>query len=99
LAGQIMNTLGCHFDENQVGMFLWGKIPDSEKSGEALADKVLYNANVFITPGFIFGSAGDRYVRISLCCKNELLAEALKRISDFRFLISDSKLMHSELKS
>jgi aspartate/methionine/tyrosine aminotransferase len=70
LAGQIMHTLGCRYDENQVGMFLWGKIPDSEKSGEALADKVLYDAHVFITPGSVFGSAGDRYVRFSLGCKN-----------------------------
>jgi aspartate/methionine/tyrosine aminotransferase len=85
LAGRIMHTLGCQYDENQVGMFLWGKISDSEQSGEALANKVLYDANVFITPGFIFGSAGERYVRISLCCKNEQLAEALERIQGLRF--------------
>jgi aspartate/methionine/tyrosine aminotransferase len=87
LAGQIMHALGCRYDENQTGMFLWGKISDSEQSGEVLADKVLYDANVFITPGFIFGSAGERYVRISLCCKNELLAEALKRIQESKFKI------------
>lgn len=80
LAGQIMKILGCSYDENQVGMFLWGKIPDTEKDGATLADKVLYESNVFITPGFIFGSAGDRYVRISLCSKEEKLAEALGRI-------------------
>ena len=80
LAGQIMEALGCTYDKQQVGLFLWGRIPDSVKNSEELADKVLYEANVFITPGFIFGSAGDRYVRISLCCKNELLAEALERI-------------------
>jgi aspartate/methionine/tyrosine aminotransferase len=80
LAGRIMRALGCRYDEKQVGMFLWGRIPDTAESGEALADKVLYEANVFITPGFIFGSAGDRYVRLSLCCKNETLAEALERI-------------------
>lgn len=80
LAGQIMNELGCHYDENQVGMFLWGKIPDTVKDGATLADKVLYDSNVFITPGFIFGSAGDRYIRISLCCKDEKLADALERI-------------------
>ena len=91
LAGQIMHALGCSYDENQTGMFLWGKIADSEESGETLADKVLYNAHVFITPGFIFGSAGDRYVRISLCCKNEQLNEALKRIQNFGFKIQDSR--------
>ncbi len=82
LAGQIMRTLGCEYDENQVGMFLWGRIPNSAESGEAIANKVLYEANVFLTPGFIFGSRGERYIRISLCCKNETLEEALKRIEN-----------------
>ena len=82
LAGQIMRTLGCEYDENQVGMFLWGRIPASAESGEAIANKVLYEANVFLTPGFIFGSRGERYIRISLCCKNETLEEALKRIEN-----------------
>ena len=80
LAGQAMHALGCEFDENQVGMFLWGRIPESVGSGEELADKILYEANVFITPGFIFGSRGERYVRISLCCQNDTLKEALNRI-------------------
>ena len=80
LAGQIMDALGCTYDKKQVGMFLWGRIPDDAKSSEVLADKVLYDANVFITPGFIFGSAGSRYVRISLCCKNDILEKALLRI-------------------
>ncbi|MCD7930179.1 MAG: aminotransferase class I/II-fold pyridoxal phosphate-dependent enzyme [Tannerellaceae bacterium] len=80
LAGQIMTALGCTYDENQVGMFLWGKIPATAPGSEAIADKVLYEANVFLTPGFIFGSQGERYIRISLCCKNEALAEALERV-------------------
>lgn len=80
LAGQIMKALGCSYDEKQVGMFLWGRIPDTAESGEAIANKVLYEANVFLTPGFIFGSQGERYIRISLCCKNETLKEALDRI-------------------
>lgn len=80
LAGEIMNTLGCTYDESQVGLFLWGKVPDSCESVETLADKVLYEANVFITPGFIFGSNGARYIRISLCCNEEMLANALQRI-------------------
>ena len=80
IAGEIMHTLGCSFDEKQVGMFLWGRIPDNERGSEDLANKVLYNAHVFITPGFIFGSNGERYIRISLCCKNDILAEALNRI-------------------
>ncbi|MDR2776118.1 MAG: aminotransferase class I/II-fold pyridoxal phosphate-dependent enzyme [Tannerella sp.] len=80
VAGRIMEALGCTYDERQVGMFLWGRISDEAESGETLANTVLYEANVFVTPGFIFGSAGDRYVRISLCCKNHLLEKALERV-------------------
>ena len=80
LAGQIMEALGCTYDEQQVGMFLWGRIPDSAESAEAIANKVLYEARVLLTPGFIFGSRGERYIRISLCCKNEALQEALNRV-------------------
>ena len=80
LAGEIMTTIGCTYDKNQVGLFLWGKLPDTVESSEALSDKLLYNTNVFITPGSIFGSAGNRYMRISLCCKNAVLEEAMKRI-------------------
>jgi aspartate/methionine/tyrosine aminotransferase len=81
LAGEIMRAMGCTFDEKQAGMFLWGKIPAGCAGGEVLADRVLYEANVFITPGFIFGSCGERYVRISLCCPNEILKEALRRLT------------------
>ena len=65
---------------NQVGMFLWGRIPESYNDVEELTEKVLHEARVFITPGFIFGSNGKRYIRISLCAKEEKLAEALERI-------------------
>lgn len=81
IAEKIMHTLGCEFDSAQRGLFLWGKIPDNEVSGEALADKLLYEAGVFITPGFIFGSNGHRYVRISLCATEDNLNEALNRIN------------------
>lgn len=84
LAGEIMRELGCTYDENQVGMFLWGKIPDSCADVEKLTERVLHEAHVFITPGFIFGSNGKRYIRISLCCKDDKLAEALKRIKGMR---------------
>ncbi len=82
LAGEIMQAMGCTYDENQVGMFLWGKIPDSCADVEELTEKVLHEARVFLTPGFIFGENGRRFVRISLCCKEEKLAEALRRIKD-----------------
>ncbi len=80
IAEQIMDELGCTFRPEQRGLFLWGRIPDSEQSSESLADKVLYQARVFITPGFIFGSNGDRYIRISLCATEDKLNEALSRI-------------------
>ena len=80
LAGQIMNVLGCTYDVKQVGLFLWGRMPDNIESCEYLADKVLYESNVFITPGSVFGSGGDRYMRISLCCKKEALEKALAKV-------------------
>lgn len=79
-AEEIMQYLGCTFDPTQVGMFLWGKIPAEFKSSEELADKILYDCRVFLTPGFIFGSNGERYIRISLCATEEKLKEALERI-------------------
>lgn len=80
LAEEIMSTLHCSFDHSQVGMFLWGRIPDSYEDVEQLTERVLHEARVFITPGFIFGSNGNRYIRISLCAKEDKLGEALERI-------------------
>ena len=80
LAEEIMKSLGCTFDPHQVGMFLWGKIPAHYNDSAELADKVLYDARVFITPGFIFGNKGQRYVRLSLCANEKMLDEALERI-------------------
>ncbi|MDR0768420.1 MAG: aminotransferase class I/II-fold pyridoxal phosphate-dependent enzyme [Dysgonamonadaceae bacterium] len=80
IAEAIMHTLGCRFDSKQSGMFLWGKIPGKYKDSGELADRILYGAHVFITPGFVFGSNGNNYIRISLCCKDEKLQEALERI-------------------
>ena len=80
LARRIMDELNCTYDINQVGMFIWARIPDKYKDSGELADKILYGKNVFITPGFIFGDKGLRYVRISLCCPEQTLLEALNRI-------------------
>ena len=85
LAEEIMTTLGCTFDPTQVGMFLWGRIPDHYDDVEQLTERVLHEARVFITPGFIFGSNGQRYIRISLCAKEERFQEALRRISALNF--------------
>lgn len=80
IAEEIMTTLGCKFDPTQQGMFLWGRIPDEYADVEDLTEKVLHEARVFITPGFIFGSNGKRYLRISLCAKDEKMQTALERI-------------------
>lgn len=80
IAEEIMATLGCKFDSKQVGMFLWGRIPDCYEDVEQLTERVLHEAKVFITPGFIFGSNGRRYIRISLCAKDEKIKQALNRI-------------------
>ena len=83
-AESIMQALGCTFDSRQAGMFLWGRIPDGYADAEKLTEKVLREARVFITPGFIFGSNGARHIRISLCCKEERLREALERIKQIQ---------------
>ncbi len=80
IAERIMQALGCTYDDGQVGMFLWGKIADKYANAEQLTERVLHEAWVFITPGFIFGSNGERYVRISLCAQDDKMQEALRRI-------------------
>ena len=80
IAERIMQALGCTYDDSQVGMFLWGKIADKYANAEQLTERVLHEARVFITPGFIFGSNGERYVRISLCAQGDKMQEAQRRI-------------------
>ncbi len=80
IAEEIMTAIGCAFDPMQQGMFLWGRIPEKYRDVEELTEKVLHEARVFITPGFIFGSNGERYVRVSLCAKDDKMREALRRI-------------------
>ncbi|MDE6534786.1 MAG: aminotransferase class I/II-fold pyridoxal phosphate-dependent enzyme [Muribaculaceae bacterium] len=80
IAERIMTALGCSFRPEQRGLFLWGRLPEGEKSAEKFCDRILNDARVFITPGFIFGSNGEGYVRISLCATEERMEEALKRI-------------------
>lgn len=84
-AERMMTTLGCTYDPQQVGMFLWGRIPEAYDGCEQLTERVLDEARVFITPGFIFGSNGNRYVRISLCAKDEKMDEALERMRRIRW--------------
>ncbi|MEL6842710.1 MAG: aminotransferase class I/II-fold pyridoxal phosphate-dependent enzyme, partial [Bacteroidota bacterium] len=80
IAESILRALGCEFQEEQVGMFVWARIPEHAASSEAFSDQVLNEAKVFLTPGFIFGSNGEGYVRISLCTVTPRLQEALTRI-------------------
>ena len=86
LAGEIFDMLGVEYDRSSAGMFLWGKVPQTVRSkngisiGQVLSDRILYEAGVFITPGFIFGRNGENYIRISLCARQEILREAADRI-------------------
>jgi aspartate/methionine/tyrosine aminotransferase len=79
---ELLRLLQCDFATDQAGMFVWAAVPSAYKDGYELSDKILYGANVFITPGGIFGSAGEKYVRVSLCCKEENIDAAIKRITD-----------------
>lgn len=96
LAARILETLGCDVRDDQVGMFLWGRVDDALAArltataecpngvGEAICNRVLSDSRVFVTPGFIFGTEGRNYIRISLCCNEEMLQEALDRITATR---------------
>jgi len=79
---ELLSLLNCKFSKEQAGMFVWAAIPSKYKNGYELSDEVLYNSNVFITPGGIFGSAGELYVRVSLCGSMERFEEAIKRLSN-----------------
>lgn len=83
VAKQILDELGCSYADKQSGLFVWAKAPDAVADVEKWIDEVLYGTRVFITPGFIFGEAGRRYIRISLCCTKEKLQEASGRIHEF----------------
>lgn len=88
IAGRIMDVLGCRWRRGQQGLFLWGRIPDGEAGSETFADRILAEKRVFITPGFIFGKAGERYVRISLCAPRPTLEQALQRIMNYGEIVN-----------
>lgn len=83
-AEKILDVLGCTYSTDQSGLFVWAKAPAGIADVEKWIDEILYGTKVFITPGFIFGEAGRRYIRISLCCTVEMLQQALKRIEVFQ---------------
>jgi aspartate/methionine/tyrosine aminotransferase len=80
---EIMTLLNCSFDKKQTGLFVWGRIPDDIDDCEQFIEDILTKVNVFITPGFIFGSNANRYIRLSLCADENTLSEAAKRIESF----------------
>jgi LL-diaminopimelate aminotransferase len=82
---QLLDKLGCTYRTNQVGMFIWARIPESVDSVEKWVDHILYHHQVFITPGFIFGEKGRRFVRVSLCADKSVFEEANKRIMDLKY--------------
>ena len=77
---ELLDLLACTYDKGQTGMFVWAKTPDNFSSGYALSDQILIENAVFITPGGIFGSQGNEYIRISLCAKEEIFKEVIQRI-------------------
>jgi aspartate/methionine/tyrosine aminotransferase len=95
VACQILDVLGCKYSDKQSGLFVWAKAPDAIADVEKWIDEILYGTRVFITPGFIFGDAGERYIRISLCATEEKLNEALERIEIF---LLQHKIVHSKSK-
>jgi aspartate/methionine/tyrosine aminotransferase len=83
IAEEIMEELGCRFNPEQTGLFLWGRIHDDAESCESFTDELLNKAHLFITPGIIFGKNGERYIRISLCSNEETLVRAKERLEIF----------------
>ena len=79
---ELLQLLNCSFSKTQAGMFVWASVPSNYKNGYSLSDKVLHESNVFITPGGIFGNAGDGYIRVSLCTTEEKIGEAIHRIKN-----------------
>ncbi|MDH4090319.1 MAG: aminotransferase class I/II-fold pyridoxal phosphate-dependent enzyme [Cyclobacteriaceae bacterium] len=94
MATKVLDVLGCSYAEKQAGLFVWAKAPEHVENVEKWIDEILYGTKVFITPGFIFGDAGKRYIRISLCCTVEMLNEAFLRIE--KFLKNSSSVLDRE---
>ncbi|WP_053405626.1 pyridoxal phosphate-dependent aminotransferase [Persicobacter sp. CCB-QB2] len=83
LMEEVLKQLDCHWDQNQTGMFIWAKIPDQVKEVEQLVDHLLHEHSVFLSPGFIFGDKGKRYIRVSLCTHENQIKEVIERLKTF----------------
>ncbi len=77
---ELLKLLGCPVDETQAGLFVWAPVPGSCKDGYELSDRILNEARVFLTPGGIFGDAGNKYIRVSLCATEEKIEESINRV-------------------
>jgi aspartate/methionine/tyrosine aminotransferase len=84
LVNKLLDEIDCTVTPNQAGMFVWASIPPSYKDSYQLSDEILYGSNVFITPGGIFGSAGEKYIRVSLCSTTEKLKQAITRVQKIK---------------
>lgn len=84
---RLADALGCSYDRNAVGLFVWAKLPEGVQSAEAFIDEILHESHVFITPGTVFGNAGEGYIRFSLCVSEEQIKEALLRVERVEQLI------------
>lgn len=82
LAWQLLDLIGCHYSKDQSGMFVWAEIPEGWESGEKFADWILDRTGVFITPGFIFGSQGEKYIRISLCSELDVWEQVINQVKE-----------------
>lgn len=91
LAQKLLKKLGCKVQKEQVGLFLWAKIPEEVQDGYAFSDQILYDHQIFITPGGIFGSEGTRYIRISLCSSLETLQKAMQKIKTKELCLHEKK--------
>ncbi len=84
---ELLNWLGCEYSREQAGLFVWASVPKKYKDGFVLSDDILYSASVFITPGGIFGKAGNKYIRVSLCATVEKIGEAVERIKNSKKIL------------
>ena len=91
-AYKLLELLGCSFDRSHQGLFVWAKVPSSYKDGYSLSDRCLYDAHVFITPGGIFGSNGNAYVRVSLCANEARLQMGIERLVKANLTLEKAKL-------
>jgi aspartate/methionine/tyrosine aminotransferase len=84
LVYELLDKLGCTMGKGQVGLFVWARIPDKVEDLERWIDHIMYDYRIFITPGFVFGEKGNRYIRISLCSTQSIYRRALERLKDFK---------------